>query len=197
MKNLLFEIHITTEDLSEKEVEKFEGFCQTIEAKPIVIELSKGVHFQQPMISKVFRCTEGNEIHAKIDQLTKQFTTANYPVSRVKIEVPLEIEEQAKGIFAAHEKTYFEWHGKLEIQDLQQVKNLCAQHDAHLSKNSLKKNPKSKFITIRDFQSADSIRKRVADLKKDMNGKGWHFEKEEFEYCIFDSNESLDKGWIG
>lgn len=193
--SLLFEVHITTQDLQSNEIEGFERFCQDIAAKPILIELSKGDCCRQPMISKVFRCI-GEELHSEIDQLTAQFKSANYPVHRVKIEVPLELEEATKDIFSAQEKTYFEWHGKLSAKNWTPIQEICLKQDAHLSRNALKNSPHTKFITIRDYESAESILSRVASLKQTLEEGKWIFEKEEFEYCIFDSNVSLDKGWM-
>ena len=192
----LFEVHITTPDLREKEISSFESFCKNIQAKPILIELSQGDTYRQPMISKVFRCELPEEIHQEIDQLVNQFKIASYPVKRVKIEVPLEIEKEGAATFPESDKKYFEWHGKVFLEREEILKTLCQKHDAHLSKNALKRDNKSRFITIRDYKQADSIRQRVAALKGDLHKQGWALSKEEFEYCVYDSNEALDKGWI-
>jgi len=49
-----FEIHITTTALDEPLITEFIEFCETISAKPIIIELPEGKQRQQPMISKVY-----------------------------------------------------------------------------------------------------------------------------------------------
>ena len=192
----LFEAHLTTHDLSETAIHKFETFCQSIAAKPILIELSKGTHYRQPMISKVFRLQDPKEIHTKIDKLVAQFKVTNYPVTRVKIEVPLNLETRTTHLFPAAQKTYFEWHGKITAQNWEAVRTIALPFGGHLSKNALKKNPHAKFITIRDYESAISIQQRVGALKTAMKENNWSFTKEEFEYCIYDSNEALDSGWI-
>ncbi len=194
--NLLFEVHITTKTLIETEIPAFEQFCISINAKPIIIELSKGATAQQPMISKVFNCENGQDIHGEIQELVQLFEAANYPISRVKIEVPLEMAELATGIFPEKKGTYFEWHGKLTISNLEVIQQICKKENAHLSKNALKKDVHSKFITIRDYSSAKAIRNRVNELTKSIETVNHYFKKEEFEYCIYDSNENLDQGWI-
>lgn len=194
--NLLFEVHLTTHNLSEVQLPSFESFCASIKAKPLVIELSNGAHYRQPMISKVFCCKHPDQIYIHVDELTAAFKKANYPVRRVKIEVPLEIIDQVDPLFPEFGQTYFEWHGKLQADRLDDLRRKCALHQAHLSRNALKNDPHRRFVTVRDYEDLEVFKRRVEKLKTSLEEGHWHFSKEEFEYCIYDSNEALDKGWI-
>ena len=60
-------------DLTEKEIPEFVAFCQSINVKPIIIELEAGEVAQQPMISKVFSNLQNGEIHQKIAELKNEF----------------------------------------------------------------------------------------------------------------------------
>jgi hypothetical protein len=195
-KKLLFEVHLTTRNLSEVELQAFESFCAYIGAKPLVIELSNGEHYRQPMISKVFRCDHPSQIYTHVDELTAAFKQADFPITRVKIEVPLEIIREVKDLFPDFTQTYFEWHGKLQDDRLDALWRKCAAHNAHLSRNALKNDPHRRFVTVRDYESLTVFKERVQELKAALQEENWIFSKEEFEYCIYDSNVALDKGWI-
>ena len=194
--NLLFEVHLTTRNLSEVDLQAFESFCASIGANPLVIELSNGEHYRQPMISKVFRCHHPNQIYTHIDELSAAFKQADFPINRVKIEVPLEIIREVDDLFPDFTQTYFEWHGKLQVDRLEALRSKCAAHDAHLSRNALKNDPHRRFVTVRDYESLTVFKERVKKLKTSLQEEHWIFSKEEFEYCIYDSNVALDKGWI-
>ncbi len=195
MKNL-FEIHITTSDIREAEISKFESFCHSIDAKPIIIELSEGKFHKQPMISKVIKCYNEKGLISEVERLIDCFKNENYPVLRTKIEIPLENEKDCTHFFQKDTIKYFEWHGKIVSSELDTVSKICSVYQAKLSANALKNDTRRRFITIRDFESSESIKSRIETLKVELSKINISIEKEEAEYCIYDSNKELDQGWI-
>ncbi len=193
----LFEIHLTTQPLSPSQVPAFKRFCQQIAAKPILIELSNGQHAQQPMISKVLSCSDRATYTKGLEELQQAFANAHYPISRSKVEVPLDQAAAVQQLFPEYPRGYYEWHGKVNFQHEEELRAICLRHQAHLSRNALKSQQDSRFITIRDYSgAAENIQTRVAKLKAELLSQRWSFSKEEFEYCLFDSNVNLDRGWI-
>lgn len=190
-----FEIHLTTSRISEKEIPKFEKFCQDINVKPILIELSSGIHSQQPMISKVIRISDENSLIEEVEAIELKFEKMNYRIIRRKIEVPYWHLEESKSFFKESKK-YLEWHGKISIDRNQLIKDVLIKYGAHLSKNSLKSDPNRKFLTMRSEEDISDFKSKIDRLKIDLSAQGISIFKEELEYCIFDSYVSLDEGWI-
>lgn len=190
----MIEIHITTKKLQQKGIDEFVEFCALIKAKPIIIELEDGKVIQQPMISKI---VEVQNIYEVLDKLKYQFSEHNYPISRVKIEVPTESINDGEKLFPDFKGKYFEWHGKVIFQDLNHLKNSVGKRkNVHLSSNSLKGESNKRFITLRSFGHLDSFKYEVEDLKRSLKFFKYEIIKDEFEYCIYDSNKDLDSGWI-
>jgi len=157
-----FEIHITTSDVLKEQIIDFESFCESIEAKAIIIELSEGM----------------------------------YPVIRTKIEVAPWHRESVGNYFKDQSKTYYEWHGKVHVNDEILIKSLCKHYNAKISRNSLKGDLSRKFITMREDDDEQAIVFRIQELKQSLASEGIYIVKEELEFCIYDSYRNLDKGWI-
>ncbi len=191
-----FEIHITTSDITEDQIHQFEVFCHSIEAKPILIELSKGKFYRQPMISKVLKCKDKPSLEKLVTNLKSNFLTNGYEVVRTKIEVPPWHRKFVANYYQKESHTYYEWHGKVRLSNEPLISEICEKFDARLSRNTLKNDTTTKFITIRDYGNEQAANTRIESLKKQLTEHQITIIKEEFEFCIFDSNESLDKDWI-
>ncbi len=191
----LFEIHITTTELDETLIEEFVAFCATIEAKPIVIELPVGQQMQQPMISKVVKLEDPQEIHPIIAELESAFVAAGFPVERVKVEVPLPHEKEGRTAFPNFRGGYYEWHGKVKVSFFENLKRLLQYPSAHLSSNSLKGQQYSRLITLRETSSALIFKNKIESLTKKLTAHDYPLLKAEAEYCCYDSNKNIDQGW--
>ena len=190
------ELHITCNALTSNQIETFENFCYSIDSKPIVILLSSGENKQQPMISKIISCKDKNDIKKELDFIKSKFKANGYRITRIKMEVaPWDIME-AEQMFNRKKENYFEWHGKINIENEKNATLAISEFGGHISRNVLKKNPNFKLVTIRDYGTEQDIKEKIIKLKKGLDQIGINFIKEELEYCIFDSNVSLDKGWI-
>ncbi|MFK8005023.1 MAG: nucleotidyl transferase AbiEii/AbiGii toxin family protein [Saprospiraceae bacterium] len=198
MSRSLFEVHITTSAIAENKIPKFIEFCKTIQAKPIIIELPFGEQVQQPMISKVFKNISKEELHANIEDLKEKFKAERLEIARVKIEVPLNCMEEGVAAFPDFKGRYFEWHGKVIFENLEELKMFVSKHDnVHLSKNSLKGASNGRFLTIRNYHKLEYFTNQVENIKRELRENNFKLIKEEFEYCVFDSNKKVDKGWSG
>jgi len=193
---LKIELHITINKLGNNEIESFEEFCHSINAKPIIILLSTGENAQQPMISKMITCCNKHELEKEVESIKRQFKSNRYEITRIKMEVAPWDSKEAKKLFVVDSDNYYEWHGKIRIDSEKYAASLIHNLGGHISRNVLKSDPNSKFITIRDYGTEEDINYKIDRLKNGLNQNNVEIIKEELEYCIFDSNVSLDKGWI-
>jgi hypothetical protein len=192
----MYEVHITINPIEDSEIERFISFCGSIAAKPILIELPKGQVVQQPMISKVFKSLKEGELNNQISILKSQFSNHSYDIARTKVEVPLEFINRGRREFPNYHGQYFEWHGKVEYEEIEQLKKSIRHLDAHISNNALKDNPKRRFVTVRGYQNKRFFLNKIDSTKKAIQREGLRLVKEEYEYCIYDSNKLTDSGWI-
>lgn len=126
---------------------------------------------------------------------------ANFECGRVKVEVPLEDEEEIKKLNLPSFGNYYEWHGKISCTNNNLLnKELPRLKGVHLSRNSLKNEPNNRFLTVRSTGSKKSYKKEVEELK--MSIDKWvksgeiNILKEEYEYCVSDSRWGVDYGWL-
>jgi hypothetical protein len=190
-----FELHITTAPLPVKEVDDFFSFCKYYEAKPLLIELARGEYISQPMFNKIIYVTALNKALEAATEISEQLIIRNWRVQRLKIEIPAFHADQWNGAEQRFEP-YFEWHGKIQGRPTPELQMLCEQHRAHLSLNALKRAENYRFITLREFGSRTIFEQRIKDIAASLASTGWPLIKEVSEYCVYDNNVYLDKGWL-
>jgi hypothetical protein len=190
-----FELHITTSPLLVKEMDDFVSFCITHEAKPLLIELARGEYIDQPMMNKVILVHSLDEALLIASGLTEQLNANNWKVQRLKIEIPAYYAGQWNASEQAF-APYFEWHGKIKGDPTPELLGFCQQHRAHLSLNALKKEDNYRFITLREFESKAVFQERVDHISGSLTAAGWPLIKEVSEFCVYDNNVYLDKGWL-
>jgi glycyl-tRNA synthetase beta subunit len=190
-----FELHITTSPLLVKETDDFVSFCNTHEAKPLLIELARGEYIAQPMMNKVILVHSLDEALLTATELSEQLNINNWKVQRLKIEIPAYHAEQWNVSEHAFEP-YFEWHGKIKGDATPELLGFCQHHRAHLSLNALKKEDNYRFITLRESGSKALFQQRVDRISGSLKAAGWPLIKEVSEFCVYDNNVYLDKGWL-
>lgn len=190
-----FEIHITTVLNDTKQEKEFVEFCKNNEAKPLVIHLERGEFVNQPMLSKTIQAGDLQEALKLANTYKAKLTHEEFPVIRVKIEVPATDFSLFENVNPEFEH-YFEWHGKVELGNRPQLEEICLKHKVHLSRNALKDEPHLRFITLREFGGEDQFKNRITVLKSDLAAGGSEIRKEESEYCIYDDKKALDNGWL-
>ena len=190
------EIHITTAALGLSEIDDFVNFCKTIDAKPIIIELADGEILQHPMISKRVEVKDRHELDKIMSNLKSQFTASGYHLSRIKLEVHSKSAEAGKLFFPDFKGGYYEWHAKVYNDDLEAIYKVADFVNVHVSKNGLKGIKNRRILTVRETRDERLFLERTSLVKKNFASNGLEVVNEEHEYCIYDSNKSLDKGWI-
>lgn len=190
-----FEIHITVNKLSNDREHAFVDYCHAHNSKPLLIELAQGEHMQQPMLSKVVYTGSTAEAVKLANAETQQMADAGYVIRRIKIEIPaIDAHLLANELFAY--ERYYEWHGKVDYIYKDELIQLCMEHKAHLSTNALKYATDKRFVTLREYGNIGEFHKRIAALRQSLNKGGWTFSKQQAEYCVYDNNVQIDKGWL-
>jgi hypothetical protein len=190
-----FEIHLTTDAMWLGRQDDFLTFCTVNEAKPLIIELSKGDFIHQPMLSKIIYADAVVDVLVFTNKLSNALNTDSFFVKRLKIEVPSQYSGRFDD-FNTGFKKYFEWHCKISYTNTSALQLVCDKHNAHLSVNSLKTGDNTRFITLREFGSKAGFKNRIAALLQALELGDWTIIKQESEYCIYDNNIFLDNGWL-
>ncbi|SHL99775.1 hypothetical protein SAMN05444266_10617 [Chitinophaga jiangningensis] len=190
-----YEMHITIAPLSQERLNDFVSHCFEADAKPIVIELSRGEHLQQPMLTKTYSLDSSKIAISTAFELASHLQSGGYTPTRIKIEIPDYCAEQYPDLVPDH-TPYFEWHGKVLYNKIPQLLRLCQLHQVHLSANALKDSGGIRFITLREFGDINLFHTRIHQLIQDLADHSREVLKQQAEYCIYDNNISLDSGWL-
>lgn len=194
MDSIPFELHITIAPMSLAGMDAFLAFCTRNGAKPLLIELSRGDKIHQPMVNKIILLRSLEEALMIATELSEGLNAENLKVERLKIEVPADCSD-GWGKTSTF-KSYFEWHGKINYVPGAALDRLCELHRVHLSLNALKGEKDTRFITLREFGGREAFEDRIKVLSTDLARQGWPLIKEVSEWCIYDNNLYLDKGWL-
>jgi hypothetical protein len=190
-----FELHITINDLPANRTNQFVNSCAEQEAKPMLIELSRGQHLHQPMMNKVVYAHSLEHALQHARNLCETLQQQAFGIKRIKIEVPAS-EAHHDFDLAPGFQPYFEWHGKVTYERANNLLDLCTIHQVHLSLNALKKEQLTRFVTLREFGNIATFEHRVQQLILALEAGLWPVVKQQAEYCVYDNNVLLDNGWL-
>ncbi len=190
-----YEIHLTIGDLPLDREQEFSTYCQSVGAKALLIELSKGLYTQQPMLSTIVYADSLEAILSEANKLSRGLEQHNFKAKRLKIEIPAFHAHRYADSPSAFDR-YFEWHGKINYTDVELIEKLCQKHKVHLSLNALKNASGTRFITLREYGSKAIFEERIQGLLKDFETERLTINKQQAEYCIYDNNSRLDQGWL-
>jgi hypothetical protein len=201
----LFESHVSVEARDVQTLERFRETCAEVGVKCLLIELSRGVTRSQPMANSFHHGTF-QQARSEAMDLAKFLAGRGFPVLRVKIEAApdnCDIPETDEHTKSLAPENYFEFHAKLILPGegtIASVRAVCEPHGAHLSANVFKRLDEGKverFVTLRQYGvGRDTADARLAELLRSLDGIGCSPMKVVREYCVFDSNLSLDDGWL-
>lgn len=194
MNTLPYELHLTTHPLPAAAEQAFCDLCRSEGGKTLLIELGRGARTIQPMFSKIIMAAAPEMVLELAGAYAAAFGAHAFPIERIKIEVPAFAAEQVNAINGF--RPYFEWHGKIAYERLQELETLCTAHEVHLSRNALKGESATRFLTLREYGGAGTFGKRLEALKNALSRDGRPCTKEQSEYCIYDNNQLLDQGWL-
>jgi hypothetical protein len=195
IRKIPFELHITIDNLLHAELDGFLRFCNRHEAKPLLIELSRGDFIHQPMFNKVVFFETLEDALKEATAISLALNAGKFNVKRLKIEVPSDYSA-LQNEFKSNYQPYFEWHGKVDCHQSDVLLELCLQHQVHLSVNALKKEANTRFVTLREFGNKTVFEQRIKNVIDALRAGGWPVIKQQSEFCVYDNNVFLDNGWL-
>ncbi|WP_433450145.1 hypothetical protein ACQPXS_17050 [Streptomyces sp. CA-142005] len=198
MSGLLYESHVTVRCADPAETERLRGWADAAGLKLTHIVLARGRMREQPMLTLAGSASY-TEQSARADRTVAALRSAGFTPVRVKTEsVPWAPEVPDGPCGGAH---YFEHHVKLLLDagtDLAALAARVVPHGAHLSWNARRVREggrHERFVTqrcrgVRDAEAEEALRRLLAELDGlDVLGV-------EREFVLYDSDESVDDGWI-
>jgi len=194
-KLIPLELHLTVQKIEGERLDEFSRWCLLQGAKPIIIELGSGASRQQPMLGKVIHGSGLTEALAAGRALSAALKRDGFETKRVKIEIPADcagLADVGSGTFGP----YFEWHAKVSCSNTEALLAVARQHGGHLSRNAISGEQYARFITLREYGTRERFNQRIDALLAALAEGEWSILKIESEYCIYDSNISLDRGWL-
>lgn len=195
-QSIPFEIHITIADLPKSKLDLFVSICVQNGGTPLLIELYQGEYISQPMFSKVIYSNNFNTVNSQISHYTLLLYQNGFQTKRIKTEIPASCANIMQVPTEPEFNPYFEWHGKIALNRMDQLLALCRLHKVHLSANSLKDEKLTRFITLREYGSSEVFQQRIDAVLSNLGQGGWQVLKQQSEYCIQDTNIDLDRGWL-
>ncbi|WP_237179199.1 hypothetical protein [Paenibacillus sp. MMS18-CY102] len=191
-----FEFHVTVASLKIEDKQAFIQACRKQQVKPVMIELDQGDCIDQPMFTGIVHSESFEHVKRRMNALASDFGKQGFSTVRTKIEIPAQEECYFHNPMTAETVPYFEWHGKVETNDLDELKRQCEPYGGHISRNSLNANGRVRFITVREHGSPAQLYDQIAGIHEVLRATGIELLKQQHELCVYDSREELDKVWV-
>ncbi|WP_405788799.1 hypothetical protein OG753_15415 [Streptomyces sp. NBC_00029] len=184
-----YETHVTVRCADAAELARLDIWAGARELKVTHILLARGRMVSQPMLTLPDRT--GHE------HLVPRLRAAGFDPVRVKVEtVPWTTDSPGPG------GGYFEHHLKLLVPadfDRPALEALVVPHGAHLSWNArrvLAGGAHERFVTQRWRGTAAGAGAACDALIAALGSAGYEIRSEEREFVLYDSDLSVDDGWI-
>ncbi|MFE6846328.1 hypothetical protein [Streptomyces sp. NPDC057686] len=184
-----YETHVTVRCPDPGELARLEAWAGGRGLKVTHILLARGRMVSQPMLT--LRDRTGHET------LVPRLRAAGFDPVRVKVEtVPWTTDRPGPG------GGYFEHHLKLLLPadfDRGALESLVVPHGAHLSWNArrvLAGGAHERFVTQRWRGTAAGATAACDALAAALGSAGYEIRSEEREFVLYDSDLSVDDGWI-
>jgi hypothetical protein len=200
-----FETHLTVRLAEGQTVESLRAAPAARGLKCTHIVLARGRAPSQPMLTRDGRGTLAGEL-AEATALRGALEGDGFAVSRVKVEAAPwndDVPESDGDGAAQPAHRYFEHHVKMLLDegvDARSLAELAQRHAAHLSHNALRRRDDGRlerFVTQRCHGvGRDTARARLEALLADLRGGQYDVIDVEEEFVVYDSDLSLDAGWI-
>ena len=140
----------------------------------------------------------------RIQSVSDELAKAGFRVTRSKLEASPrndDIPENDTDVEHAAMR-YFEHHVKLLLshEDISRLQQIAQRHEAHLSRNAFVQREdllSERFVTQRCWKVGRKTAQRRLDLLlSELQQAALTVIESEAEYVVYDSNLSLDAGWI-
>lgn len=201
----LFETHLTVAPLDVEGLTRFESACAVLGVKCVRIELARGHTRSQPMTGSHAAGTL-THVLSLAHTLAQELAEHGFVVTRIKIEAAptnADLPDSDADALRHPATNYYEHHVKLLLPteaDLEPLTLLCQRHAAHLSTNAFKSRDDGqceRFVTVRAYGVGRATAEaRVENLLAYLTLAGYAIVKRVAEYCVYDSNEEIDAGWL-
>lgn len=199
-----FEVHLTVRVVGS--LDAFRAWCAVERCKCVWIRLARGAHLDQPMAT--WRRADGilPEVLAEARQRVGDLERAGFPVLRLKIEADPANEQVPVTDDAARLEpsvNYFEHHIKLRrpvSANREHLLRVCCGYMAHLSRNAWRipvEGFEERFVTLRSYGVGRGTSEQLLHrLIHALAEAGEQVIEVESEYAVYDSNLTLDDGWL-
>ena len=186
MDNKYYELHVT---ILPQRILEFAAFCKELQAKPLYIQLDRGLHKNQPMLAVTTMLPDDRSAKEWARDYA-EVVQAHFPVVRTKLESRL--TEGPNEYYEAHWKLNFpfgdcDWllFGKL------------LEGKPHLLRSYNLFDSRIQYLSQRIYSSSDPVASNVAfnESGVSINLGGLPLVKTHYERCVWDSNPALDYGW--
>jgi predicted nucleotidyltransferase component of viral defense system len=196
------ETHITLAAKDATLSEELTQWAASHGLKYVHIVLDRGQTPSQPMFTRQSVGTLESELNAA-KELAKEIQSLGFQVTRIKLEVPPWSEDIPEESGHTGFIRYFEHHVKLLLPagvDTEQLEIALQSHWARLSRNARRvrlDGQLERFVTQRIYQAGrDLARSSLERLLETIRIFNFPILEVEQEYVIYDSNLSLDNGWL-
>ncbi|MEV6653848.1 hypothetical protein [Streptomyces sp. NPDC051219] len=200
-----YETHVTVRCDTDRTVERLRAWAGAAGLKVTHIVLARGRMVSQPMLTLTGTDGPAGQRTAA-DALVARLAAAGFEPVRVKIEAAPWSPEAPRSDAAAEglgRDRYFEHHLKLRLAadfDRAALTVLAAVHGAHLSWNARRASEggrHERFVTQRCHGvGADRAGRALEALLADVRAGGYEIDSVEREFVLYDSDLSVDDGWI-
>jgi hypothetical protein len=203
-----FETHLTVACDDDQGVVRLDAWAREAGVKFTHVVLARGRVRSQPMLTLTGSGTAAEQLSTAAN-VVSDLERAGFSVPRVKVEatpwtrgVPrTDADAQALG-----PRFYFEHHVKIlcdadmDAAELEILAALVSPHRAHLSWNARRvrgDGRAERFVTQRCFQVGNATAEAALDvLRAALVGDVREIVALEREFVVYDSDASLDDGWI-
>jgi hypothetical protein len=187
MKSRL-ELHLTCDVPHESQIPFFVAVCEQIGLRPLLIDHHRdnGGERNRQLSATAWLRADLEEAKAEAMALAQWLARAGMAVLGVKVDAPVQDADQLDC-----DGQYFEWRGKLRQQqcDMSALQQLCEAHGAQLSRDSLREEACTCFVTLRSCESLEEFTSRVSAVTGQLERDGWPVLKQDSEICLLDSRE--------
>lgn len=189
-----YELHVTVEPSN---VLKFADFCKSTGAKPLYIQLDKGLHRNQLMVAVTHMLADDTKAKGWA-KTYEGYLKPHFTILRTKLESRL--TEGPNEYYEAHWKLDWATSGKGNIHYLDCTLNaLTKEHPSLLRSHNLL-DTRIHYLSQRIYRSVDPLAASEcfgASGEIIKNFYGLPLAKTHYERCVWDSNPALDYGWHG
>jgi len=198
----LVEFHITVDP--ENNYINLWTYTKDNDCKLIHACSKNGVFPNQYMISKFSNKKSFEEMISKLTSLQEGIKNRNIKIVRSKIElmmscegVPKTQQEYEDLVSSLTYKPYFEFHVKFNVADYDTVNQICQHFDKTAISVNICGHAKNILLTIRRYTYFEQALKDKDEILDHFKGLGYKFKEDiQQEFCIYDDNVELDKGWL-